>query len=104
MPGTSPDQPLPATGGNPAASGSAADPSAARLYDTALAGGLGVRPGDRVELVRTNDPYTQLRPGDQGTVRHVRENLGEPEIAVAWDDGSRLSILPDSGDQIRVLH
>jgi hypothetical protein len=30
-------------------------------------------PGDRVELVFTNDPYTQLRVGDCGTVSGVRE-------------------------------
>ena len=26
------------------------------------------QPGDRVALVRTDDPDTRLRPGDQGTV------------------------------------
>jgi Domain of unknown function (DUF4314) len=30
-------------------------------------------PGDRVELVATNDPYTRLRPGDRGTVTSVAD-------------------------------
>lgn len=27
--------------------------------------------GMRVELVKMDDPYSKLRPGDQGTVHHV---------------------------------
>ncbi len=38
-------------------------------------------PGDRVELVATDDPYTRLRPGDRGTVTRVRD-LPEPTIHV----------------------
>ena len=56
--------------------------------------------GDRVQLVRTNDPHTRLTPGAQGTVTRVRESLGELTIGVAWDDGSSLTMLPDEGDVI----
>jgi Domain of unknown function (DUF4314) len=59
-------------------------------------------PGDRVELVATDDPYTRLRPGDRGTVTGVRE-VPEPTIDVQWDDGSTLSVLPGAGDHITKL-
>jgi hypothetical protein len=59
-------------------------------------------PGDRVELVATNDPYTRLRPGDRGTVTNVTDRP-EPTIDIAWDNGSTLAILPDAGDRIRLL-
>jgi hypothetical protein len=59
-------------------------------------------PGDRVELVATNDPYTHLRPGDCGTVTNVTDRP-EPTIDIAWDNGSTLAILPDAGDLVRLL-
>ena len=59
-------------------------------------------PGDRVELVATNDPYTRLRPGDRGTVTSVTDSP-EPTVDIAWDNGSTLAILPDAGDRIRLL-
>lgn len=55
-------------------------------------------PGQRVVLVRTTDPHTHLRPGDQGTVR--RHNTIHNIVDVDWDAGSRLSILLDGGDGI----
>jgi hypothetical protein len=59
-------------------------------------------PGDRVELVATNDPYTRLRPGDRGTITRVADTP-EPTIDIAWDNGSTLAILPEAGDRIRLL-
>jgi Domain of unknown function (DUF4314) len=59
-------------------------------------------PGDRVELVATTDPFTDLRRGDRGTVTRVR-GFPEPTIDIHWDGGSTLSILPDAGDRIRKL-
>jgi hypothetical protein len=61
------------------------------------------RTGDRVELVRTNDPFTRLRPGDQGTITGISLGLGSvgDEIRVRWDSGSSLTMLPDAGDEIR---
>jgi len=59
-------------------------------------------PGDRVELVATNDPYTHLRPGDRGTVIGVTDTP-EPTIDIQWDNGSTLAILPAAGDRVRLL-
>lgn len=59
-------------------------------------------PGDRIRLVRLDDPYTRLRPGDEGTVRAVYRSslLRETHIHIEWDDGSQLSIIPEAGDVI----
>ncbi|MGI6121350.1 MAG: DUF4314 domain-containing protein [Saccharofermentanales bacterium] len=44
-------------------------------------------PGTRVELIRMNDPYSKLKPGDQGTVTFV-DDIGT--VFVDWDRGSGL--------------
>jgi hypothetical protein len=53
--------------------------------------------GKRVELVSTSDPYTSLKPGDQGTVEFViRQDPSthmEDQVAVKWDNGSNLMLL-----------
>ena len=46
-------------------------------------------PGTRVELIRMDDPYTKLSPGDRGTVRSV-DCIGT--IHVSWDCGSSLGV------------
>ena len=46
--------------------------------------------GTRVELISMNDPYTNLKPGDQGTVIHVDDMA---TVHVAWDNGSTLGIV-----------
>lgn len=46
-------------------------------------------PGCRVELVRMDDPYREMIPGEQGTVTGV-DDIGT--IHVAWDCGSGLGI------------
>lgn len=46
-------------------------------------------PGTRVELVRMNDEYSRLKPGDKGTVTAV-DDIGT--IHVNWDCGSCLGI------------
>lgn len=43
--------------------------------------------GTRVALVSMNDPYTKLRPGDQGTVIAV-DDIGT--VHIQWDSGSTL--------------
>jgi hypothetical protein len=63
---------------------------------------MALHPGDRVELVATDDPYTRLRAGDRGTVTGVADTP-EPTIDIAWDNGSTLAILPDAGDRVRLL-
>lgn len=57
------------------------------------------QPGQRVALVHTSDPYTQLRPGDTGTVR--RHDQQQNIVEVTWDSGSSLSMCLDAGDRIQ---
>ena len=45
--------------------------------------------GTRVELVRMEDPYRKLEPGEKGTVTGV-DDIGT--IHVSWDCGSSLGI------------
>ncbi len=55
--------------------------------------------GTRVELVSMNDPYTKLRPGEQGTVTFV-DDIGTAHVD--WDCGSGLGLVygEDSYKQI----
>jgi hypothetical protein len=46
--------------------------------------------GTRVELIRMDDPYTNLMPGDKGTVTGV-DDTGT--VFVAWDKGSSLGLV-----------
>lgn len=46
--------------------------------------------GTRVELISMNDPHTNLKPGDQGTVIYVDDMA---TVHVAWDNGSTLGIV-----------
>ena len=55
--------------------------------------------GDRVELVSTTDPYTSLKPGDQGTVFSI-DALGT--VHIKWDNGSNLGLVPGV-DKWRVI-
>ncbi|MFG2043952.1 DUF4314 domain-containing protein [Dactylosporangium sp. NPDC048998] len=57
--------------------------------------------GQRVALIRTTDPHTDLRPGDQGTVRGVDRD--QRRVDVAWDRGSTLSMLLDAGDELTTV-
>ena len=57
------------------------------------------RRGDRVALEHTTDPYTRLRPGDEGTVTTYDPQLGQ--LGVRWDTGSTLSMLLLDGDRVR---
>lgn len=50
-----------------------------------------LKDGYRVRLVRTSDPYTQLKPGATGTV-WGKDDAGD--LLVDWDDGSSLSLVP----------
>lgn len=54
------------------------------------------KPGDRVTLVHTSDPYTRLRPGVEGTVTLVD---GVGTLHVRWDDGSTLGLIAEAGDR-----
>jgi hypothetical protein len=55
--------------------------------------------GKRIELISTTDPYTELKPGDQGTVDFV-DDTGT--IHVSWDNGSQLGLVPGE-DQYKLL-
>lgn len=46
--------------------------------------------GRRVRLIRTSDPYTDLRMGDEGTIDFV-DDLGT--VHVKWDTGSSLGLV-----------
>jgi hypothetical protein len=46
--------------------------------------------GCRVELVAMNDPNTELRPGNQGTVSFI-DSTGT--VFVDWDSGSMLGVV-----------
>lgn len=46
--------------------------------------------GCRVELVQMNDPYSKLKPGDQGTVDFI-DDTGT--IFCRWDKGSALGVV-----------
>lgn len=57
--------------------------------------------GDRVELVSTDDEYTTLTPGDQGTITDIDTAPGDvTQYWIEWDNGSRLAML-DGIDVIR---
>ena len=54
--------------------------------------------GARVALVRMNDPYTKLRPGDLGTVDFI-DDVGT--LFCRWDNGSTLGVVFGE-DEIRL--
>lgn len=56
--------------------------------------------GDRVRLVRCNDPYTRLKPGDEGTVSFI-DDMGT--VFVNWDSGSSLGLVRQAGDAWEVF-
>ena len=55
--------------------------------------------GKRIELISTSDPYTELKPGDLGTVDFV-DDLGT--IHITWDNGSQLGLVPGE-DQYKIV-
>jgi hypothetical protein len=65
---------------------------------------LAIKPGvvgKRVELIRSEDPYSYLKPGDRGRVVDVFELPYENipfKVWVYWDSGSRLPILEGQDD------
>jgi hypothetical protein len=62
--------------------------------------------GKRIELKRSLDPYSHLKPGDRGTVVDVSELPYEYmpfKIWVHWDSGSRHTIL-EGRDEYRTVY
>ena len=60
-------------------------------------------PGDRVRLIYTNDKYTNLKPGDSGTIEDVVLGNNLIQVWIRWDNGSYLAMLPIDGDRIEVI-
>jgi uncharacterized protein DUF4314 len=56
--------------------------------------------GDRVRLVRCDDPHTKLNPGELGTVSFI-DALGT--VHVDWDSGSSLGLSRRAGDAWEVV-
>jgi len=57
------------------------------------------KPGVRVELVRFEDPYSSLKPGDRGTVEFL-DDTGS--VHIKFDNGSSLGVLYGV-DEIRLV-
>jgi len=47
--------------------------------------------GQKIVLVKTDDPYTNLKTGDTGTIDYI-DDTGT--IFVKWLNGSRLGVIP----------
>ena len=55
----------------------------------------------RIRLVECNDPYTELKKGDMGTIECISKNDSarnngldwEDQLWVQWDNGSNLMLL-----------
>lgn len=56
-------------------------------------------PGTKIELLRMSDPYTELKPGDTGTVNFI-DDTGT--IFALWSNGSGLGIVYGE-DEIRKI-
>ena len=50
-----------------------------------------IKVGGRVELISMDDTWTNLKPGDKGTVYKIDEEQGL--IWVDWDNGEQLALL-----------
>ena len=55
--------------------------------------------GTRIELIRMEDPWTAMKPGDRGTVTMV-DDAGQ--IHMKWDMGGSLALIPGE-DQFKVV-
>jgi len=56
--------------------------------------------GRRVRLVHTDDPWTRLRCGEEGTVTTV-DSMGT--VHVRWDSGGHLGLVEEAGDRFVVV-
>jgi hypothetical protein len=58
--------------------------------------------GKRIRLNHTADQFTNLRPGDLGTIRSERFDGFSNTVLVDWDNGSSLSLI-DGEDSYTIL-
>lgn len=56
--------------------------------------------GKRVMFVSSDDPYTRLTYGVEGTVTNI-DCMGT--VFVKWDNGSTLGMVRDAGDRFLVI-
>lgn len=56
--------------------------------------------GRRVRLIRTTDPYTRLKRGDEGVVMTI-DCTGT--VFVKWDNGSTLGMIREAGDDFMFI-
>lgn len=59
-----------------------------------------IKVGDRVQLINMDDTWTDLKPGDKGTVLKIDEN--QELIWIDWDNGEQLALLV-SVDKFKVI-
>lgn len=62
---------------------------------------MAYNPGDRIEFVHTDSPFSRLKPGDQGTVSEYVEEEGEVFLNVEWDNGSDEQVILSWGEEVR---
>lgn len=51
--------------------------------------------GDRIILLHMEDEYGPVPMGTEGTVKKIVKVFGETHYEIDWDNGSRLSLIPD---------
>jgi hypothetical protein len=56
----------------------------------------------RIKLIHTDDRYTELKPGDMGTIRYTFDNLDDTCITIEWDSGSTLSLV-EGKDEYEII-
>ena len=56
--------------------------------------------GKRIMFVRSSDPYTKLKFGDEGVVTSV-DSLGT--VHTKWDNGSGLGMIESEGDSFQII-
>ena len=59
-----------------------------------------IKVGDRVELIFINDTWTNLKPGDKGTIYKIDEN--QELVWVDWDNGEQLALL-EGVDKFKIV-
>lgn len=58
--------------------------------------------GDRVRLVNMDDPYSSVIVGTTGVVTGISEVMGESIYYMKWDDGSTLSLIPETDLYLKI--
>ena len=56
--------------------------------------------GKRVRFMRSSDPYTKLKWGDEGIVTTI-DSLGT--VHIKWDNGSNLGMITEEGDRFQIV-